>query len=457
MVSSGSEDDLRDAVFVVDANGLPALPGSSIAGVLRHAFPENRARELFGYQDQNGGESSTVEISWGQVHDRNNLPTPFRCDSESNLTGDPVLSCLRAGVKRDHARINPRGVVDGRGKFDELAVPAGARFTFELLVHEEGATILDSLLARLDSGVLRFGGKSRRGLGTFATVDSWKDEFDLSKSEDRSRFRNLPRDLSRPIPDGVLRFRGPSALKPQGEDRWVKATVTLNPEDFWFFGGGEPVLDEHLRGDRAYEALPVTEARIVWKAGTGEVVESQHSIPASGIKGALRHRLAFHGRRLEGTFVEVPESPKAWLEIREALAEWDGVLWWFGNENNSETASFPRTAGRVFISDGWIEQPRSGGLDHVSLDRFTQGPMDGALFDERPLYGGSIALEVVIDTHFGESKPPRHSIAAFEKALDDLCKGKLAIGAGAARGHGFCRGKVAWSDDGSWIKKVANE
>ena len=43
LVGAGEEDFFSDAVFVADANGLPAIPGSSIAGVLRHEFKRLKA------------------------------------------------------------------------------------------------------------------------------------------------------------------------------------------------------------------------------------------------------------------------------------------------------------------------------------------------------------------------------------------------------------------------------
>jgi len=40
IIGGGQDDLLFDDVFVADANGLPTLPGSSLAGVLRHAWAD---------------------------------------------------------------------------------------------------------------------------------------------------------------------------------------------------------------------------------------------------------------------------------------------------------------------------------------------------------------------------------------------------------------------------------
>jgi len=49
LVADGEMTELSDAVPVVDANDLPVIPGSSLAGVLRHAFEEDRGDERRGH------------------------------------------------------------------------------------------------------------------------------------------------------------------------------------------------------------------------------------------------------------------------------------------------------------------------------------------------------------------------------------------------------------------------
>jgi CRISPR/Cas system CMR subunit Cmr4 (Cas7 group RAMP superfamily) len=62
LVGAGRKGDVADAVFVADPNGLPAIPGSSLAGVLRARFQERHGEEatnrLFGFQRKDQGEGS---------------------------------------------------------------------------------------------------------------------------------------------------------------------------------------------------------------------------------------------------------------------------------------------------------------------------------------------------------------------------------------------------------------
>jgi hypothetical protein len=124
IVSAGAGDDVRDSFCVVDANGLPTIPGSSIAGVLRHAMagpdgPQHDARcqSLFGYQERNEGSASRLEVS-GRRSRRARPSGPLPPGSGERVPGVPL--------DRRHARpraLEPRGAAADKGKFDETLCP----------------------------------------------------------------------------------------------------------------------------------------------------------------------------------------------------------------------------------------------------------------------------------------------------------------------------------------------
>lgn len=240
-VASGDGDDLNDAVFAVDANGLPTLPGTSIAGVLRHAFAvergaqADRGREAraFGFQETVKGQSSRVEVSFGHVHDSRDRPVVFR---GADL-GDDVLAFVAAGIPRDHVRISARGAVDGRGKHDELVVPAGARFTFELVIHADAGTNAAEMVGLLGAPWMRIGARTRSGLGRIRVVRAASRRFDLADARDRERFLLVPRGLHEAVPPGLLEEVVPA--RPHGPEGLVTGTLTLEPKDFWMVGRGD--------------------------------------------------------------------------------------------------------------------------------------------------------------------------------------------------------------------------
>ena len=449
-VGAGGWDPLVDAFFATDANGLPALPGTSIAGVMRHAaraaWGERETAAVFGFQRGNEGRASRVRVSWGQVHDAQDRPVPFW---GANLAGDDVLVALAAGVVRDHVRIGPRGTVDGTGKFDEQVVLAGARFTFELLLDAGSGRSMVELLGLLASPTVRLGAGSRKGLGRFH-VNAVGRSFDLANASDREAFARLPVGLHEPVPAGLLQpLEGVEAPTSR---RWVTGTLTLEPVDFWMVGGGDPWReDAHRRSQRGEEAwidmVPVEMAEITWSGGAGRVAPPRPVVPGSSLKGVLRHRVAFHARRLAHRYCD-PEQDVD-LAAEEVVEEVDAL---FGSIKTGDEGR----PGRILLADGRVDGERRGRLDHVSLDRFTQGPLDRALFSEAPLFGGLVQFDLALDLgadtgavdHRGDREDgvSDRALAALRHALDDLCAERLPIGAGANRGHGYCRGRISWKD-----------
>lgn len=429
-IGTGEGDALRDALGVADANGLPAIPGTSLAGILRHALaggtnPDTYKRccQAFGYQEHASGQSSRVEVSWAQTHGAANRPVPFH-----GAAHDDVLSFLRAGVTRDHVRINSHGVADGRGKFDETVVATGARFTFELVVRDDAGVSASELIDLLACRHLRLGGRTRRGLGAFDVQNAWVRSFDLSKAGDRRAWGDWPRAIERqqPEPSKFLPYKP----KPTVSADVLEGSLRVEPLDYWIVGGGVANLPEHgreVRGQtKVHDMVPLTERRIEWTEQGGRVSAWRHIAPGSGIKGALRHRTGFHARRINKQWIGTGNSDEP-AEVRALFGE-----------IKSADQGIP---GRVFVDDYWAPAgAATGALDHVSIDRFSGGPIDGALFSEAPLWRGVIDIPIVVDLRGLEACGPdlaERARRALRCALDDLCEGRLAVGAGANRGHGY--------------------
>lgn len=423
-----------DVACVTDANGLPTIPGSTIAGVLRHLAAEGdpetdlTCREAFGFQKGDDGEASLIEVSWAQVHGSDDRPVPLR--AEHLDLDDPVLAFLAAGITRDHVRLDGHGVVDGNGKFDISSVPAGARFTFEIVVHQGSPLSSARLIELLQGPAARFGGSTRRGLGAFHVVRARGRAFDLTQTADRVAFVKLPRELAQPVPNDLLEdLTIGSAIAPG----FVAGTIELRPEDLWLVGGGDPagiVLADD--GGPAPDIVPLTERRISWQSHRASISEPGLLLPASALKGALRHRTAFHARCLRGDWApaQVPAADVYPAEV-EAV---------FGSLKEHVLGQ----PGRLFVDDAWPVGTALLPMDHVTIDRFSGGPLDGHLFREAPVSGPqAFVVPITLDLRQGLDATTR---GALRKALADLCEGRLALGGGANRGHGYFRGTVTWQD-----------
>ncbi len=488
-IGTGRGDDFSDSICVLDANGLPTIPGSSLAGVLRAAYGqglksnEHAAKSLFGFQETWGGASSRVEVSWGVVHNRANNPVDAMLPADQ-IQKDPVLGFLTAGVVRDHVRIGHRGVADDTGKFDVWLVPAGARFTFELRVHADSADVaqrdLNVLVGLLRSGSLRLGAKSRSGLGAFKVVSAVGRVFDLRLPKDREAYKKGPSKMTS-RQTGMEECKG---VAPKFDDGRVVIELQLAAEDYWMFGTGRAVRDEHFRaadrggaGRKPYDRLPVTERRIRWTGDVGTVQADEDAfvlVPASGVKGALRHRAQYHARRRRGdwSLTEVMRArgddhalwaddvtkgtqKDAWTDRRatktatESFKSDPDIIGLFGSIKEKDDGG--GQPGAVILSDVYVDpaRARSQPLQHVSLDRFTQGPMDGLLFSEAPVAGtGLLTLRLQIDTR---ALTPI-ACEALADALHDLATGNLALGAGANHGHGYFRAEASLQE----INKLRN-
>jgi CRISPR/Cas system CMR subunit Cmr4 (Cas7 group RAMP superfamily) len=465
-----------DALVVTDANGLPAIPGSSLAGALRAGFtaarqPETIIESLFGYR----GCGARLSVSWACIHDQDGRPVEgIRA---STASADPVVENARGQRLRDHVRLHHQGAAVFQGKFDEWPVCAGHRFTFELEFVSadcnEDRDVWAALLNLLRGGTLRLGGKTRRGFGAFQIVALHEAVLDLKTSDGFAAYRERPvslacaalepwhykfaASLARPADPAATSTDSPPARTSPVSDA-LTITLRLTPVGYWMFGGGEDAQGLADRGK-----APVRDDRIVWTSGKGAVLRDQLVLPGSSIKGALAHRVAWHWNKANKTFAAI-DAPitdaKGWEKAHLLTATSTG-------ENNpavKDIFGFQKSTtdgrrGRMLIDDVFVDttppNPQPDQLaPHVTIDRVTGGAIANRLFTDRPLWRAPRPLVVALILLDAASSPiSAASRTAFLSALADLCQGRLALGAGGGRGMGYFTGKVEWQGDfGEWAE-----
>ena len=450
-VGSGRAGDFSDANLVYDANGLPAIPGSSIAGVLRSFYQENpkRGEDIFGFQRRDDdARGSRLTISWAAIHDSQNRPVDGLMDlQQSSREDDPVLRIAAQPSLRDHVRITHTGVADakGHGKFDELSLHVGHRFTFELELRglakdrEIDAALMAELIGHLQDPRFRIGGKTRRGFGAVETVRILRASFNLALDDERQNYLRHPVSLGLDSPvmeDLQIEVR--DAQRPFAELR-------LAADAFWMFGGGTDINKDGKPFWKAADMAPVRDSVIIWGEGKASILEDCFMIPASSIKGSIAHRTAFHYNCLEGRTVD-PDAADAHEKFAEFTDSNKAISALFGDAKEGESGQ----RGHVIINDSFLKPDDVIGtqeIHHVSIDRFTGGALDGALFDERPVMGGTLYLRVIL----GKSEEELEStcpncVKALRQTLVDLAEGRLSLGAGGGRGNGFFKGDLDFAD-----------
>ncbi len=467
-IGSGKKSILTDATINRDANDLPFIPGTTLAGLIRHAINEELADRLMGFikkkndkKDEYEVEGSRLIVTEAKLLNRKGkaidglLNIETACDDEDKA----FLDDFKHAPIRQHAKINHRGVTEDKGKFDEEVVPKGARFCFEMELmanpksEEELAEYKQNfkdLLGVLVADGFRVGGKSRNGFGKIEVVGKacLYRELDLSLPADLDLYLKKSASLAETW-DG---FEPLELEKPQ-ESRYTRYKLEITPKDFLFFGSGFGNEDV----DHSY----IKEQHITWDGdGNSGRWHSQNLslvVPASSVKGALAHRTAFHFNKLAERFAD--DIPAEELANHSGKHN-EAVCALFGSEGNDddnqpykkENATQRcdgKRRGHVLFAD--IVTLKNKKTDkkihnHLKIDRFTGGAIEGALFDEEALLAHPdepemLGLELLVDVDERINEDQR-IILAFEEALKDVCKGLLPLGGNVNKGYGQFEGKL---------------
>jgi CRISPR/Cas system CSM-associated protein Csm3 (group 7 of RAMP superfamily) len=396
MIASGEEDALHDVLLVRDPNDLPTIPATSIAGALRARIGD-RHNDWFGSETPERRQRSAVTFTDGLFHWSDNLPRDGMVLGEARaaLARDPLCREVLGSadpVMRQHVRLSAHGVVDGSGKFTRSAVPAGARFTFE--VRTSLAEAADEIERLVKAGIW-LGGATRSGYGQMACVALGREDL------------TLPRDMARWTAIVTKDIGTESAIRTRPvEGSKVSSTWTIGGriEGTLLIGAESGTLEE--------DRVPWREPRIQWTGDRGSFQRNCLVVPGTSIKGPIRHRTLFHLRRLKVAHAE---------EVNDDL---------FG----SVASEAGGAAGKLRFHDAPVDDVREIVQTHVGLDRFTGGARRGVLFTDRMLWQPQLAVRIDEITPGSLSLDQRLALAA---TMEDLRRGLLGIGAEWGEGAGI--------------------
>ncbi len=413
-IGTGRKSLMTDAPVIKDMNGLPYIPATALTGVIRHLCKEEFTDDVFGFQKQNKTQGSRISFTDGIMIGKDGKPVEGILENPD----DEFYQHFKHLPIRHHTRISDKGCVEKYGKFDNEVVYKGTRFCFrmEMCADEEiYYNYFLQILQKLWNEGFRLGGNTHNGLGEMEVVDCQTASLDLSKEEDLPTYLNLSSSLQ----------ETPNCLKPykknsSHDDEYATYHVTLKPDNFFLFGAA--------CGDEEADMKPVTETVIEWnqeKPSFKEEKEEQVLIPATSVKGALSHRTAFYYNLKKERFAEEYEAKEA----NEAVTALFG-----SNEDDGKM-----TAGKVYFSDIFLAPKEQKILNHVAIDDFTGGAINGALFSEKVEYRPQESFTLVISVQ-KETFLDKDVKEAFEQALSDLCNGMLPLGGGVNRGNGCFNG-----------------
>lgn len=261
-INSGQRETGFDAELVRDSSGLPTIPATAIAGVWSHIIEsitaekggELAAKQLkerwFGNTDQ----SSSLTISNGRVHNSNNQPVSALLTPEE-ISNDTLLTLLAnpAPLHRERVSLNDRGVAKDTGKFDQVLLPTGTRFSITLRFDDRPRKDNEQLTLEGFSELLQawfdprfaFGSSTRNGLGKSKIIAGSISTINLENNIEASAEIKTALD------------KQPQSLNPAFENNSqpnLLANLPLQALDNWRCGTGS----ERLMGNDSAKNVEVT-------------------------------------------------------------------------------------------------------------------------------------------------------------------------------------------------------
>lgn len=432
-IGSGNKGIKTDSLVLRDVNGLPFIPGTTIAGLLRHSLSTDEDKKrLMGSKE--GGSSLIITEAKMLNSDGKVLDGIV----DSKVLESEFLKNYQQLPIRQHVKIGHRGATMKGGKFDEEIILKGTRFCFEMEMLSDNNNDNDfkQLIQVINSDTFRIGSGSRSGFGEVKIVSCKYNITDLQDNRQKKSYLDKSSSLSEEW-EGFIDYSGKA-----NSSEWIKYELELKPVDFILFGSGF--------GSKSADMTYVQESYVDWDAEPeGRIVKQDKVllIPASSVKGALAHRVAFYYNKKTDAVILSDGTLKNGRSVNDVVGKNnDAVKAIFGSEgNNVDGKIIEKQRGNILISDVIRKKtPATKGkiLNHVSIDRFTGGAIDGALFSEETLYANEEAITFSIQIHKQAFDTEGKIQASLEDAMKDICRGMLPLGGGVNRGNGCFIGKL---------------
>lgn len=418
-IGSGQASLLKDALVQKDCNGFPMINGTSLAGVLRHSLASNEwIDRVFGFAEGNKGSGSLLKVSSAYM-----ILNDFKVsEGILNEIDSELINRFNNLPTRQHVRLTDKGVAADKGLFDNELVYKGVRFIFELELRgtEKDKVHWNSIIGQVQGPTFRIGSGTRNGYGSLKVVSVFNHTYNLNDKNEFISYVNF-----NPSFNSKLKFDDLSQSYIE-ENALTKYSLKLKPDSFFIFSEGF--------GDEEADNRPLEEDVVVY-VNDKIKFEKQTIVPASSIKGAISHRTAFYYNRLKNQFADEGKG-KVGIE-NEAVATLFGKA---GQDSSNKLVD--AQAGLVFINDFYYSNDKVANnkiFNHVAIDRFTGGAMDGALFSEKVtnILGNDFDFDIFVNYHENDD-----IIKSIELALCDICKGLLPLGGMTTKGHGMFTGSL---------------
>ncbi|MCO6454646.1 MAG: hypothetical protein J5I93_05025 [Pirellulaceae bacterium] len=425
---SGASSPVTDNPLRRYRDGRLVVAGTSIAGALRSVVERIGGRGCLRYVEprlleRSGAKQpcpcSVCRLFGNVVPVDSDEPASTGSTADSSAVASRVWvadAVVTAGVGSrivDSVGIAPeRRTAENSKKFDREEIPAGAKLWLDVRGEDLSADevrCLGAALRELATGHASLGGGAASGSGRMSCQSAAIYSRDLRTRDDL---------LAAILHDS-------HELPAKAGERlaaWPAELVAANLEAFGTSDDAAPAVvswDLTLRpnlkwGGTFIVADPVSGAISGWDRAPRGLTPNHFAaeLPARSVRGALRSGAYRILRTLSGDNQPLAD------DLRDAL---------FGSVAKASRL-------RVCV-DSTQQKPAPSPWDHVAIDRFTGGAAERKKFDALTARGGAFALSLRIVDVPDQDLPWMKGLLAL--TLRDLHEGRITIGHGSAKGHGY--------------------
>lgn len=424
---NGDGDDLIDMPLLTDSldDKTPLLTGASIAGALRGYLHERE----HGFRERvdtyaSADKSASVLLFGGNKGNDAGEQSPLIVEDARGKNADVEL--------RDGVRLAGKSrTAEQDALFNIEMWEAGTTFPlrFEMVVRQsdkasELKRALATALAGFTDGSITIGARKRRGYGRVSVTGCRVKEYDLTNTGQLLDWiENGAKELSGTASTDIVQALGVDQLiTDQRQAFRLKAEFYLDGSLLIRSGSGPDIEQANANGPviQHPDFMHLHSARPT----AGGVRKSEPILSGTSLTGALRARAFKIAQLIAPDTVEGQKAAGGLI---------DGM---FGAD--METVREPK-ASRMLVREHSVRNVENMSVQNrVSIDRFTGGTRDGALFNEQPLFGDAQSV-VTVDLQL--EKPQEHEIGLLLLLLKDLWNGDLPLGGEISVGRGRLRGE----------------
>lgn len=409
-IGSGSSEN-SDLDILLDANGKPYIPGTSIAGAIRHYMKalDDKFDTLFGKERKESDDSDKGQQSNIIFYD-------------SHLITETNKIKIRDGIRLSEKT----GIIEDGAKYDYEILDPGVKFEFKIVLKysddkkENAKSFLKTIETLLSNEKLQFGANSNNGFGKVKLIQPEYKIYEVDSVESiwnrifqTSKHNKLEVSISEVVADEF------------------SISLIANLENSLIIGDTDPDSESdktHIKSN----GKPV--------------------ITGSTLKGVIRSRLIqilnTISKEKNDKYLKLKYGLLGYVEEEFEDSEFKEIQKIFGKKNQKISA----IQGRLKVQEKNIENTQTQLQPRIKIDRFTGGTIESALFDSMPIFTDTknpseIKIHFSINSkHFEEWK---EGAGLLLLVLKDLWTGMLAIGGEKNVGRGRLIGReafITWKD-----------